>query len=246
MKRLSILLAGAALCSLPVASAYADCREDLASLKADGTTTASVASSDPGGMSGSADASASAPGTTTNFETGKTTGAAATGTDQQAGQISKDGSLAPLENSGDADKSASASGAGKQDGTSGAMSNDQSPASAQGMTSNSSESASAGNVSKDGQTMPMASGQGKGEPDVAMSGQDAGAQQSGDKTAAASSGQGTGSDDSGSRQMAAASGGGYDQAIQRAQSALDSGDEAACMAAVEEARAMQGGQNSSN
>ena len=96
--------------------------------------------------------------------------------------------------------------------------------------------------------MPMANSAGGGEPNVAMSGQDADAQQSGGETAAASSGQGTGtsggSDSSNQMasgdQMASASGGGYDDAVKRAEAALASGDEAACLAAVQEARGMQG------
>ena len=70
----------------------------------------------------------------------------------------------------------------------------------------------------------------------------------GGETAAASSGQGTGtsggSDSSNQMasgdQMASASGGGYDDAVKRAEAALASGDEAACLAAVQEARGMQG------
>ena len=233
MKRLSVLLAGAALCSLPATAALADCREELASLSADNATTASVAGS------------SAATGTTTNFETGTTSGGAASGESEQAGQISKDGSLAPLENAGDANTAAAGSGSDTKSGTSSDMTASQSATPAEGNTTTGmSETDNTGGVSKDGQTMPMAGAQGEGEPNVAMSGQDADAQQAGQQTAAASSGQGTGNDASGSSQMASASGDGYDQAIQRAHTAMEAGDETACLAAVEEARGMQGGQNS--
>lgn len=77
-------------------------------------------------------------------------------------------------------------------------------------------------VSKDGGTMPL-----EASPDVATSAEDAQAQSEGGETAAA--------------QAAGAAGGGEETrqtAINQARAALAAGDEAACMEAVERAKAM--------
>jgi len=78
-------------------------------------------------------------------------------------------------------------------------------------------------VAKDGSQIPLGT-----DANVAMSAEDAQAQQKGGKTAA--------------EQAAGSPGGGSasarEEALSRAQAALDSGDEAGCMKAVEEARAL--------
>lgn len=76
-------------------------------------------------------------------------------------------------------------------------------------------------VAKDGTEMPVGT-----DPNLATSPQDAQAQSEGGATAAA--------------QALGAAGGstGHADALARAQAALDSGDEAGCMAAVEEAKGM--------
>jgi len=82
--------------------------------------------------------------------------------------------------------------------------------------------ASAGGVAKDGTNMPLGE-----NADVAMSAEDAQAQSQGGQTAAA---QAAGAEGSGE--------GGKQAAIREARAALASGDEAACMAAVQKAKAM--------
>ncbi|ESR25951.1 hypothetical protein [Lutibaculum baratangense] len=92
----------------------------------------------------------------------------------------------------------------------------------------------AGEVEKDGSTMPLADAQGGGDAAVAMSGQDAQAQQEGEQTAAEQAGQGGTAGESGGETVTAA--------LDRAREASDRGDEAECMAAIEEARSLQGQQ----
>jgi hypothetical protein len=79
---------------------------------------------------------------------------------------------------------------------------------------------SAEGVAKDGSMEPLGA-----KEDLAMSGQDAAAQQEGGATAA-------------EQAAGAPAGSDFDAAIARAEAALDDGDEHACMAAVEDARAM--------
>ena len=80
-----------------------------------------------------------------------------------------------------------------------------------------------GEVAKDGSAAPL-----EADAQVATSGQDAQAQQAGGDTAAA---QAAGSGGSGH-------GDDMQAALDRAQAALDAGDEAGCMAALEEARGL--------
>jgi hypothetical protein len=79
---------------------------------------------------------------------------------------------------------------------------------------------SAEEVAKDGDMEPLGA-----DESLAMSGQDVAAQQEGGKTAAELAG-------------GAAAGTDRDAAIARAQTALDAGDEAGCMTAIEEAKGM--------
>ncbi|UIJ71308.1 hypothetical protein [Aurantimonas sp. HBX-1] len=211
MTRLSILLGGVALFALPITAASADCREELAMLQ-NGDVTASIAGT--GATSG---------GQTTNFETGA-------GVDT-SGEVSKDGSTAPLETDTTAAGSTTPTGgAGAASATAGATT----PAAGTDTAATASQQADAGQqtgeVSKDGQHMPLEDAASK---ETAMSGQDVAAQQAGEATAA--SGQ------AGASTMANAAAGdsGSQDAIQRAEAALAAGDETACMAAVEEAKGMQ-------
>ncbi len=101
-------------------------------------------------------------------------GAAGAGAEQHAG-ISKDGSLAPLEGANAADATGYQDGQNQQTAT---TANDGADTMGGGAVE------STGSVSKDGQTMPLANEQGGGDDQVAMSGQDAAAQQHGDAAAA--------------------------------------------------------------
>lgn len=139
------------------------------------------------------------------------------------GGISKDGSTAPLQT--EADAAAGATGAaGTTTGTA-----SETTAGATGTTSGSGSTASGsaeadGEVAKDGSTAPLETGSA-----VATSGQDAQAQQDGQATAAGQAGVTTGPASDSAERTAA---------LDRARAALESGDEEACMAAVEEARSM--------
>lgn len=134
---------------------------------------------------------------------------------QLTGGVSKDGSLAPLE---------SAAGAvGQADHAEGAGATGQAGHGAEGAAAEGS-AAGDGEVSKDGSTEPL-----EADPQIATSGQDVAAQQEGGETAAQQANQGAGGSGDGSGRQAA---------LDRAHAALAAGDEEACMAAVEEARAM--------
>ncbi|WP_428515619.1 hypothetical protein [Roseovarius sp.] len=137
------------------------------------------------------------------------------------GGISKDGSLAPLEDpDASADASGSMDGADSTSDTGASDSGSDTDLSAQAEDMNSDASESDGEVVKDGDTAPLETD----TSSVATSGQDAAAQQdgSGDDSATTSS-------DSEMSQEAK-------DAIETAKAALEAGDEKACMEAVEEAR----------
>lgn len=85
-----------------------------------------------------------------------------------------------------------------------------------------------GEVIKDGSVAPL-----EASDTRAMSGQDAQAQQAGGETAAAQTGDGSTGSANGGMETSA-----RQDAIDRAQAALEAGDEEACMAAVEEAKAL--------
>ncbi|MBY5988042.1 hypothetical protein [Roseovarius atlanticus] len=145
------------------------------------------------------------------------------------GGISKDGSLAPLEDpDASADASGSVDGADSTSDTgasdSGSDSSSDTDLSAQAEDMNSDAAEGDGEVVKDGDTAPLETD----TSSVATSGQDAAAQQdgSGDDSATASS---DASSDSEMSQEAK-------DAIETAKAALEAGDEKACMDAVEEAR----------
>lgn len=216
MTRLSLLLGGVALFALPVTAASADCREEIALLQgSDVTASISGGSSATGGP---------AEGTTTNFETGA-------GVDT-SGEVSKDGSTAPLQtdDTANAGTTAPTGGAGAATATAGATTPAAGADASASASPSSGTSQQAGAIAKDGQTMPL---EGEASAETAMSGQDAQSQQAGAETAAGGQ---AGAD------MTAAAGtddAGFQDAIDRAEAALASGDEAACMTAVEEAKELK-------
>ncbi len=124
------------------------------------------------------------------------------------GAIAMDGSLAPLEDDADA---------GDTDGDSEAASGGETT----GSGAEAETQARGEGISKDGTLAPL---EGAGA-EVATSQQDAQAQQAGEETAAQEAESGS----EGSARMAA---------LDRAQAALDAGDEAGCSAALEEARSL--------
>ncbi|MEC5325740.1 hypothetical protein [Aurantimonas sp. A3-2-R12] len=219
MKQMSLLLASAALVALPVSAASADCREEIALLTGS-HMTASISDS-AGSKTGSTDSvttgsvNTAAPnpaeGKTTNFETGA-------GVETGEAEISKDGSLAPLQSEADASTAAQTGG-----GESAKLTT-----SADASQPGSSDADASGKVAKDGSAMPMET-----DSDTAMSGQDSQAQQDGNQTAAsAAAGNGDTSANSQMRSDASQD----DSPLARAELALAEGDEDACMAAIEEAK----------
>lgn len=137
--------------------------------------------------------------------------------------ISKDGSLAPLE---DADAAGGGNSASDADSAAGSSSD-----------ATSDTAGAEDGIAKDGSLAPLEEPEAGGDTAVAMSGQDAAAQQSGEQTAAedAQTGAASGTD------AAAAAGGttagaGADRKsalIVAAQAALDAGSEEACSAVVQ-------------
>ena len=224
MKRMSLLLTTAAFAVLPISAASADCREEIALLQ-DGDMTASISTSAGGATTGSDMAASSGPaeGETTNFETGK-------GVDV-TGEVTKDGDRAPLETD---EKVASSGSVTEGTAMAGVDVGRQTDTGTGGGTTNFETGAGldmAGEVTKDGDRAPLETGeqvdsQASGN---AMSGQDAQSQQDGGATAADMKTDGS--------TMAAADDGGAGDAIARAEAALAAGDEEACMAAIEEAKA---------
>ncbi len=219
MKQMSLLLASAALVALPVSAASADCREEIALLTGS-NMTASISDS-AGSKTGSTDSvttgsvNTAAPnpaeGKTTNFETGA-------GVETGKAEISKDGSLAPLQSEADASTAAQNGGGESTKLTT----------SADASQPGSSDADASRKVAKDGSAMPMET-----DSDTAMSGQDSQAQQDGNQTAAsAAAGNGDTSANSQMRSDASQD----DSPLARAELALAKGDEEACMAAIEEAK----------
>lgn len=138
------------------------------------------------------------------------------------GGISKDGTLAPLQTEADA----AATGGAETDmagGTTGASAEAGGTTSGAGSTATGSAEAD-GEIAKDGSQAPLETGSA-----VATSAQDAQAQQEGAGTAAEQAGADAASDGDTPERTAA---------LDRARMALESGDEDACMAAVEEARSL--------
>ncbi|WP_245413670.1 hypothetical protein [Mangrovicella endophytica] len=214
MKRSSILLAGSAFLSISAAPALADCNADLQAMSADTTTTSST---DAGGAAASG-------GTTTQYDaSGKETKTDASG--QQiatSSSVSKDGSTAPLQETAGA-TAGNTAGTGTASGTTAGSGAGTATASASGGTTTEGGTTSGGAVSKDGSTMPLANAEGGGDVNVATSSQDAQAQQSGQMTAAAAQ----------KPEVMAA--------LDKARTALSSGDEAACQAALQEAKRLSSG-----
>jgi hypothetical protein len=148
------------------------------------------------------------PGTTT----GSVSGNAPT-----MGQVSKDGSMAPLQSSNTQQQGTSTPSPGVQASTAD--------------TSNKGGSQGRPGIAKDGSTMPMATQPG-GNANIATSAQDAQAQQRGGQVASNAAGGGA-ANTSGSRspQMMAA--------LDRARTMAQQGNESGCTQAVQDARKMQ-------
>ena len=174
--------------------------------------------------------------------------------------ISKDGSLAPLEQpaeSEDAAQAGAATAANTSDTTASGrteMSTDGEGASGETMASTNTDASGAAasvtgdGISKDGTHTPL-EGEASGSAEMkAMSGKDAQAQQDGEPTAAgeaqADAGEETAKPESADTADAASGGSSMqgdadrEALMARANQALASGDEEACMAAVEELKAM--------
>ena len=150
MTRISILLASAAMTIASAGAASADCAADIAALRANDLTATGSTTAEGG--------------KTTNYDA-----ASGSATAPATGAISKDGSTAPLEAAGSADKTARAVTPNAATG---------------GTTTTPGQTAEGGSVSKDGSTAPLASAAGGTDPQIATSGQDAASQQSGLATAA--------------------------------------------------------------
>ncbi|QFT96592.1 hypothetical protein FIU85_04700 [Roseovarius sp. THAF8] len=141
------------------------------------------------------------------------------------GGISKDGSLAPLEDpDANADASGSVDGAASTSDTDTSDSSSNTDLSAQAEDMNSDAAEGDGEVVKDGDTAPLETD----TSSVATSGQDAAAQQDGSGDASATANSDANSDSEMSQEAK--------DAIETAKAALEAGDEKACMDAVEEAR----------
>jgi hypothetical protein len=125
------------------------------------------------------------------------------------GGVAKDGTLAPLEQPGEAGTGGSDAGAPQADAGAGGA-----PA---GETD--------GRIAKDGTTAPLEGEPGGAAPDIAMSPQDVEAQQEGGRTAMAEAE----ADDAGPT---------HDEALDAAREAMARGDEAGCMAAVRAAKGL--------
>lgn len=172
-------------------------------------------------------------GTTAMADCAADLAALSAGASGSAQGISKDGSLAPLQ----APDAAS--------GTGNAASTDESSTGGNSATTGgaaaTSEPATAGGggeegIAKDGSLAPLEGTEAEGDTAVAMSGQDAAAQQRGDQTAAegAQGGGSTSEDaDSGAKGETFSVGSAqYSALIVAAQAALDAGSEEACSAVV--------------
>lgn len=218
MKR-NILLAGAAMLAISASPALANCADEIAMLSGD------------------------------MQDAGQATGAVGEMDQSQPGVVSKDGSLAPLETPDDAATtggSASIAPSGTEAGGettmgatgSGAVESSQSADAGTGTAASGNATAGSGEIVKDGQTMPLAQEYGGGPSETAMSQQDAVSQQGGGETAAAAAGQGN---VGGGTRDGASGNADFMAALDRARTLQAQGDEAGCMEAVEEARALRGG-----
>lgn len=201
MSKLTRLLVGTAVLALSTGGALADCRDELAMLRSGDQATGAVS----GGHEG----------------------------------ISKDGSLAPLEDANSGSSASATTGTSGSSPTTGAAGsadtasagNADMTGSTSGQNGQSGDQVAEGGIVKDGDTMPLAQQDGGGDPNRAMSQQDAVSQQHGGGTAVTGnlSPEATASADGAS---------GRQGAIQRAEAALAAGNEAECMQAVEEARSL--------
>lgn len=218
MSMKTLLMTGAAVLALGVGEAAADCAQELSMLQSSNQSTGAI-SSQSGGESGTI----SKDGTHTPLETPAAGASAntqsdtgpASGTTTNAEGVTTTGDAAATTGATASASESSGAGTGAATGTTGSDAGTMAQ----------------GEVSKDGKTMPLAEGEGGGDPNLAMSGQDVQSQQQGGGTAA--TGQQTAAGASGSAGMS--------DALQRAEAALAAGNEAECMQAVEEAKRLGGG-----
>lgn len=212
MKRMhgTTLLASCAILSFGAAAASADCAEELAALQSGNASGAETGA--PAMEEG-----ISKDGTHAPLEGEESTTA---GEDQASSasddEIAKDGSLAPLEQS---DDDASAPDDYATASTSGERSNEDAvPADSDGSEE----------IVKDGTTPPLGNDEEAESQDGAAAGEDPGAVAVSQQAAEAQQEQSPPGSDGNARA----------EALERAQAALDRGDEEACMDAVEEARTL--------
>lgn len=210
MKRLPLLLCTATVAALSTSAALADCREELAAFT-------DIQTSADAQMTGAV---------STDAEAGTASDATpALGTDG----ISKDGSLAPLEQT-----EAGANTGTTTFGTEGSAEIDVSGQTATGGMAAETTADAAGAIKKDGSTMPLASSDGGGDPTLATSPQDVEAQQEGMETAAAAS------DAYESDPDVAGVSTTVEEAVAKARLFLAQGNEEACMEAIEDAKRLRG------
>ncbi|MGR3270387.1 hypothetical protein DU478_17750 [Thalassococcus profundi] len=198
--------------------AMADCQAELAELTGGTGMDSGGGIAKDGSMAPLEGADSSGSDTMTESGSGDMAGSGS-GSSGSDDQIAKDGSLAPLENADGAAADTSGSGSTDMaDGSSGDMagggSSDMSESSSTETAASGSDTGDGDNqIVKDGDTAPL-----EADTDtIATSGQDASEQQDGS---------------SGDTSQE------FEDAIATAQAALDAGDEAACMEAVEEARSL--------
>lgn len=223
MKIHTTLMASCALAVMGVA-AHADCAEELAMITGDAAQPDSVG------------AGISKDGSLAPLEEPETAGAA-----PEAGATSEPDASA----NGAAETSGSAMDAGEAETTDAAMSGSDTETGADdadtetGAATDATAAADTGTagegISKDGSLAPLEENDGASDNTTAMSGDDAQAQQEGEPTAAAEAEAAT----SGATETAdGGAGSERDEIVERATKALADGDEGACMAAVEELKAM--------
>lgn len=237
MTRHMTLMAGCAILAMSASAAYADCAADLAAFGGGQTQTAgaegevskdgSLAPLQTEGSGGDASAPTTAGGGTTISEGGETTTAPAGATAEANAE------------SGAAETDVASDGGGNATGAvaTGTEAGGAQEESAMGQGAQGGEA-----IAKDGTVAPLESahqeGHGEstaGQAGVAMSQQDAQAQQQGGGSAqdqAAAEAGAHGSGDVGGHSA------GQMEALERAHAALAAGDEAGCAAALEEARSM--------
>jgi hypothetical protein len=233
MKHRSMLLAGVTLFALSTGQVFAGCADEIASLSPNPQVTGAI-----GGEGAGSTGKVSKDGSLAPL------GSAAEATRPSGGPgIAKDGSTMPLATQpggGNTNIATSRQDAqaqqrsGEGADSTGKISKDGSLAPL-GSAAEASRPSGGPGIAKDGSTIPLANRPGGGDTDVAMSRQDAQAQQRSGETAAAAGGgaMGTGPATSESRPQPRVA------ALERARTLLRQGDERGCMEAVQEAKRLQ-------